>query len=89
MQNRIERFGEWEDVLAENVHYGDQSNITGTNIVLDWIVDSGVKNRGHRSNIFSRDFHVIGVAVGQHNTHRNVCVSTFTGGTYHVTINYL
>lgn len=41
MQTRIERFGEWDDVLAENVHYGDQSNITGTNIVVDWIIDSG------------------------------------------------
>jgi len=80
MDKRAERYGEWIDCIGENVYYGNHPSNTGTSIVMDWIIDNGIENKGHRNNIFSEKFTTVGVHYGVHKKHGFVCVATFAGG---------
>lgn len=76
MQRRIERQGTWRRRIAENIGYGSN---TARLVVMELIVDDGVSERGHRKNIFTRDFSVAGVACGRHPRYRTMCVMDFAG----------
>ena len=43
------------------------------------IVDSGVPNRGHRLNIFSRGYQAAGVGCARHSVYGAMCVIDFAG----------
>jgi len=74
---RIERHGQWESVIGENVAYGQR---TARDVVAAFIVDDGVPGRGHRTNLFNAAFHVMGVDCGPHSTYGTTCAITFAGG---------
>lgn len=71
MRARIEREGEWEHTIGENIAYG---NWSGHNATLGLMIDDGVPDRGHRINILNENFKVLGVA---HSSHPK-----FEGGVY-------
>jgi uncharacterized protein YkwD len=75
--DRMARFGQWSGRAGENIYYG-QSDARG--IVIALIVDDGERSRGHRKNIFSRDFHFTGIACGPHASFGKMCVIDFAGG---------
>ncbi len=75
MLARIEREGEWENTIGENIAYG---NWSAHDAIMGLMIDDGVPDRGHRINILEEDFRVIGVA---HDFHPQ-----FEGGVY--VINY-
>jgi uncharacterized protein YkwD len=52
MADRMERYGKWESIIAENISFTEK---TGKDIVLQFIVDDGNFGRGHRNNILSRE----------------------------------
>ena len=71
---RMARFGRWSGHAAENIAYGQRD---AREIVVSLIVDDGVRDRGHRLNIFGGDFHVAGIACGAHASYGSMCVIDF------------
>ncbi len=74
--DRIERYGRWNQRIAENIAYG---GISAQQVVVYLLIDDGVKNRGHRENFLHPDFKWIGVASGRHPEYRNMWVMDFAG----------
>jgi len=77
MKERIERHGSWEQQIGENIGYGPKD---ARNMVMQLIIDDGVKGRGHRRNTFAREFTTAGVACGPHPRFGSICVIDFAGG---------
>lgn len=77
VRERVERHGQWERQLAENIGYGPT---IARDMVMQLIIDDGVPDRGHRKNIFSAAFKTAGVACGPHPSIRNMCVIDFAEG---------
>ena len=63
--DRIEKYCEWDEMVAENLDFGFED---GSNIIMNMIIDDGVKERCQRKNIFNKDFKYIGIGVGPHKT---------------------
>ena len=77
MQERIERHGSWQRSIGENIGYGsDEARM----VVMQLIIDDGVPDRGHRTNIYTKKYGTAGVACGTHPQFRQMCVIDFAGG---------
>ena len=74
LPGRIERYGVWVGVIAEDIGYGYD---TGPEVVRQLIVDDGVADRGHRVNIFNPRLRLLGVACGPHKVYQTMCVLDF------------
>jgi uncharacterized protein YkwD len=77
MRNRVERYGEWQSSIAENIAYGAK---TAQQIVIYLLIDDGVPDRGHRKNLLNPQFKTIGVATGSHPQYGIMSVMNFAGG---------
>ena len=75
-RERIERYGDWNIRIAENIAYGGSS---ARQVVIYLLIDDGVKSRGHRKNFLHPDLRVVGVATGSHPTYGNMTVLDFAG----------
>lgn len=69
--DRLRSYGTFNGQAGENISYG-YSN--ARKVVMQLIIDDGVADRGHRTNIFKKSFHVAGVGCGTHKTYRHMCV---------------
>lgn len=74
---RMNRYGSWQHTAGENISYGFNE---GRDVVMQLIIDDGVPSRGHRENIYNKEFKVIGVGCDKHPKFRFVCVIDFAGG---------
>jgi len=72
--DRIDRYGDWDISIAENIIFDDYKPKT---IVFSMLIDDGNASRGHRNNILSPDFKFLGVAVNEHSRFKFVTVVTF------------
>ena len=74
---RMKRYGSYSKAAGENVSYGSK---TAREIVVTLLIDDGVKSRGHRKNIMSKDFKNTGIGfAGQHKLYGCECVLDFAG----------
>ncbi len=61
--DRIEKYMEWDQTVAENLDFGGK---TGEEVVVSLIVDDGNPDRGHRKTIFNKDLRFIGIGISKH-----------------------
>ena len=69
--DRIEKYCEWDGATAENLDFGFQK---AENILLNMIIDDGVKERFQRMNLFNPEFNYVGIAAGPHKEY-GICVA--------------
>jgi uncharacterized protein YkwD len=74
LPQRISRFGTIPFNYAENISY--YVNLP-KEIVMAMIIDDGVAGRGHRKNLFSRSFRMVGIAFGKGRESEGLCVTVF------------
>ncbi len=69
--DRLDRFGVENSGSGENIDYGSTS---AKGVVMSLLIDDGVPDRGHRTNLFSPNWTTAGAGCGSHATYRTVCV---------------
>jgi uncharacterized protein YkwD len=60
--------------VAENIAYGSGN---ARDIVMQQVIDDGVHDRGHRTNLLNPEFHFVGIGCESYVRYRNVCVIDF------------
>ena len=78
--DRVNRYGTWQVTIGENISYGSYEPNDAREVVMQLLIDDGVRSRGHRDNIFNADFRVIGASCGEHATFGMMCVMVYAGG---------
>jgi len=71
MSERMERYGQWNRAIAENISFSEK---TGKDIIIQFIIDDGNASRGHRKNLFNPDYLLVGCACGYHKGYEVCCV---------------
>ena len=77
LRTRIERHGDWEKQIAENIAYG---NTSARQTIIFLLIDDNVRSRGHRKTFLNPDLKLVGVACGSHPEYRTMCVMDFATG---------
>ncbi len=75
-EKRMDKYGQWEITIGENISYGCN---TAAKIVRGLLIDDGVSNRGHRINTLAPSFRVVGVAIAKHPKYGDACVINLAG----------
>ena len=63
-------------LVGENIHYGSNNALQ---IVIDLLIDDGIKGVGHRVNIMTRDYIFCSVSIQPHKEYTYNCVINFAG----------
>ncbi|ACF11756.1 SCP-like extracellular [Chlorobaculum parvum NCIB 8327] len=74
MSDRIERYGQWDGCIAENLAYGFDD---ARQVIVGLLIDDGVLSRGHRKNMLNGTFSYVGVKIGPHRRFNTMCVMEF------------
>ncbi len=73
---RMNRYGRWDLLSAENISYG---YAVARDVLIQLIVDDGVPSRGHRLNLLKKGIKFAGIGCGDHKRYRSMCVMNFAG----------
>jgi uncharacterized protein YkwD len=80
MSNRLEEYGDWQTTIGENIIKTTKDTRTAEHAVMEFIIDDGVKNRGHRENLFKASFKKLGVGIANSGTGEDFITLEFSGG---------
>jgi uncharacterized protein YkwD len=75
---RVARYGTWQISMNESIAYGSVS--AGAEVIENLIIDDGVKDRGHRRNLYDPTSRFVGIACGPHPKYTVTCVIVQAGG---------
>lgn len=75
--DRIEQYCEWDGTCCENLDFGAR---TAEDIIINFIVDDGVADRGDRKNLFKTDIKYIGTYTGVHKEYEVMAVVNYVAG---------
>src|SRR4051794_20422434 len=73
-QSRISHYAKGMHSTAEAISFGPED---AASVIIDLVVDDGVRNRGHRKILLDPGYRAAGAACGPHKTFRVVCVIDF------------
>lgn len=77
MGKRIDNFGSWSGKVGECISV---LSTTALDFVLQWVIDDGVKSRGDRKTLLSKDFTKFGVGFNPaHKTYKTCAVVVLAG----------
>lgn len=74
LEMRLMKIGFAGNAASENITYRAE---TAREVVLNMIIDDGVKSRSHRKNVLSSTFQLFGIACGTASNQKTVCVAEF------------
>ena len=77
VSERIEKYTEWDTSCFECVDLGGR---TAQEVLVNMLVDDGVRQREHRNNLFSMNYAFVGVGSGYHKEYGVFSVIVFVGG---------
>ena len=71
ISERIEKYLEWDGAISESLDFGFRN---AENIILNLLIDDGVKDRYQRLNLFNNNFKYIGIGAGPHRAYGSCIV---------------
>jgi hypothetical protein len=74
MWDRASKHGQWSGMVGENLSYGSKN---GKDAMIQLLIDDGVASRGHRKNIFSSDYKLVGVGIQTHKKYKWMTCTNF------------
>lgn len=77
MKERFAKYGKFISCYGENLSFSCE---TPEEIVAQLIIDDGVPERGHRDNLFNKEFKVMGCYTGDHRDFDKMTCVDFAGG---------
>ena len=60
IEQRVEKYLDYDYSISENIDFGGS---TGVEVIVNLLVDDGVKNRTHRENLFSDKYEYYGIMI--------------------------
>ena len=69
IEERISKYVDWDVAISENIDFG---GLTGEDVIINLLVDDGVDDRSHRSNLFNTKIKYFGVGTSFHKEY-DVC----------------
>ena len=72
--DRVRRHASGFSEVAEVISFGPDD---AASVLIDLLVDDGVRNRGHRKILLDRTLRLAGIACGKHAVYRTMCVIDF------------
>ena len=72
--DRVSRYGAWESTMGEAILFEVS---TPREMVMQLIIDDGVRDRGHRKDVFEPSFQVAGVSIVSKSSFGSFCVIDF------------
>jgi hypothetical protein len=75
-RDRVMRYGTG-GYIEENIAYGPNR---ADKLVISWLIDDGVPDRGHRKSLLHPEYNQVGVATGTHRRYGAMCVIEMTAG---------
>ena len=76
IEERISKYVDWDVAISENIDFG---GFTGEDVIINLLVDDGVEDRSHRSNLFNTKIKYFGVGTSFHKEYDICTVIDYIG----------